>query len=347
MEIGTIIRKFRKEKGITQEQLANCLGISPPAVNKWENGNSYPDIMLLAPLARALGTDVDTLLSFREELTEKEINEMAEEVIAAAGNDGYDAAFEKAEGWLAEYPNCGQLSLNMAQMLTGCRVMYGSSPSEAQEKKISAWYRQAAESKEQKVAEYAIHFLVAEYIGKKEYDEAQRLLDSVPAPGYDKRLMQITLLSSQGKYDEAYKAAETYLWQTAGTEIYSLLNHLADLSCKEKRFEDAMRYAEIAEQFSRLFQLWPYSHKTLKFQIAAVQKDKEGALGALEEMFAALEKPWNMKEQFLYRHMTPKEEPFLVSKQFQDVLRQSMENEEELDFLRGEPRFERLLGNKE
>lgn len=343
MEIGAIIRKYRKEKGITQEQLAASLGISPPAVNKWENGNSYPDIMLLAPLARALGTDVDTLLSFREELTAKEINEMAEELIGLVPKEGYGAAFEKAEGWIEEYPNCDQLCLTMAQMLTGCRMMYGESPSEKQEEKISSWYRRAAGSKDRNVAEYAIHFLVAEYIEKKEYDEAQKLLDSIPAPGYDKRLMQITLLTEQEKYAEAYEAAEKYLWQTAGTEIYSVLNHLADIACKENKFEDAESYAEIAEQFSRLFQLWPYSHKTLKFQIAAVKKDKEATLNSLEEMFAALNTPWNMKEQFLYRHMTPKEEPFIASKQMRDVLRQSVEHEEYLQFVKDEPRFRKLI----
>lgn len=343
MEVGTIIRKLRKEKGITQEQLASCLGISPPAVNKWENGNSYPDITLLGPLARALGTDIDTLLSFREELTAKEINEMSEKLIAMVPEEGYDAAFEKAVEWTREYPNCDQLCLNLAQMLVGCRMMYGSSPSKEQEETISSWYRQAAGSKDRKVAEYAIHFLTSEYIGKKEYGEAQRLLDSIPEPGYDKRLMQINLLSAQGKYEEAYEAAEKYLWQMAGTEIYSVLNHLADLACKEKEFDDAQRYAEIAEQFSRLFQLWPYSHKTLKFQIAAVRKDKEAALSALEAMFDALETPWNMKEQFLYRHMTPKEEPFIASKQMQEVLKQSIENEDELEFLKDDPRFERLI----
>ncbi|MDQ9825231.1 helix-turn-helix transcriptional regulator, partial [Acinetobacter sp. 163] len=57
----------------TQEQVANCLGVSTPAVNKWENGNSCPDIELLCPLARLLKTDVNELLGFREDLTRLDI----------------------------------------------------------------------------------------------------------------------------------------------------------------------------------------------------------------------------------------------------------------------------------
>ena len=60
--LGAKIAALRKIRNMTQEQLAAQLGISAPAVSKWETGSSYPDITLLAPLARALGTNLDTLL---------------------------------------------------------------------------------------------------------------------------------------------------------------------------------------------------------------------------------------------------------------------------------------------
>lgn len=63
MQIGEKIRKYRKEKNMTQEEMANRLGVTAPAVNKWENGNSYPDIMMLVPIARLLDISLDTLLS--------------------------------------------------------------------------------------------------------------------------------------------------------------------------------------------------------------------------------------------------------------------------------------------
>ena len=40
MDIGSVIKKYRKEAGITQEEMANRLGVTTPAVNKWENGVS-------------------------------------------------------------------------------------------------------------------------------------------------------------------------------------------------------------------------------------------------------------------------------------------------------------------
>ena len=47
MRIGEQIKNYRKTAGLTQEQVANYLGVSTPAVNKWEKGNTYPDISLL------------------------------------------------------------------------------------------------------------------------------------------------------------------------------------------------------------------------------------------------------------------------------------------------------------
>lgn len=44
MDIGGVIKKYRKEAGFTQEEMAKRLGVTTPAVNKWENGNSKPDI---------------------------------------------------------------------------------------------------------------------------------------------------------------------------------------------------------------------------------------------------------------------------------------------------------------
>ena len=61
MKLGERIRARRQALGLTQEQLAQKLGVSAPAVNKWERNLNYPDITLLPALARTLGVDLNTL----------------------------------------------------------------------------------------------------------------------------------------------------------------------------------------------------------------------------------------------------------------------------------------------
>lgn len=68
MTIGKRIAFLRKEKGLTQEELANQMGVSPQAVSKWENDQTCPDISALPKLAGLLGVTVDELLSGKQEL---------------------------------------------------------------------------------------------------------------------------------------------------------------------------------------------------------------------------------------------------------------------------------------
>ena len=68
MTIGKRIALLRKEKGLTQEELAQHMGVSPQAVSKWENDQTCPDISALPKLARLLGVTVDELLEGKAEL---------------------------------------------------------------------------------------------------------------------------------------------------------------------------------------------------------------------------------------------------------------------------------------
>lgn len=61
-KIGSFIREKRKEKGFTQEELANRLFVTEKAVSKWETGRGIPDISLLVPLAQELGVEVSEIL---------------------------------------------------------------------------------------------------------------------------------------------------------------------------------------------------------------------------------------------------------------------------------------------
>jgi transcriptional regulator with XRE-family HTH domain len=61
--LGMRIALLRKQKPMTQEELAEKMGVSSQAVSKWENDVSCPDIQLLPRLARLLGVTVDELLS--------------------------------------------------------------------------------------------------------------------------------------------------------------------------------------------------------------------------------------------------------------------------------------------
>ena len=122
MDIGVVIKKYRKEAGMTQEEMANRLGVTTPAVNKWENSNSKPDIELLAPIARLFDISLDTLLSFHEYLSDTEIEEIIRKMDRMFSEVGYEKTYEWALRLIQEYPNCNMLIWQAAVMLDARRI---------------------------------------------------------------------------------------------------------------------------------------------------------------------------------------------------------------------------------
>ena len=63
MNIGDNIKYLRTAAGLTQEQLANSLGVSFQAISKWETNSNMPDIQLLPQIAQLFGVSIDALFS--------------------------------------------------------------------------------------------------------------------------------------------------------------------------------------------------------------------------------------------------------------------------------------------
>ncbi|NLW88819.1 MAG: helix-turn-helix domain-containing protein [Clostridiaceae bacterium] len=61
-KIGGLILSLRKEKGLTQRQLAECLNVSDKAISKWERGMGCPDVSLLPSIAEIFGVDLESIL---------------------------------------------------------------------------------------------------------------------------------------------------------------------------------------------------------------------------------------------------------------------------------------------
>lgn len=90
-KFGEYLAKLRKEKGLTQQSLADKLYVSNKAVSKWERGQSLPDIQLLTPLAQCLGTTVASLLKGEpieeEQMSTAEAASLVEQAIEFSAGD--------------------------------------------------------------------------------------------------------------------------------------------------------------------------------------------------------------------------------------------------------------------
>lgn len=369
MQIGENIRKYRKELGFTQAQVAEYLGVTAPAVNKWETGSSCPDITLLPALARLLKTDLNTLLCFREELTHTEIGEFLNKVIETVQKEGYEAGYTMAEEKIQEYPTCGALLISAAMSLEGALLMYPDSLRKKREKtaigtdietdtetetddmetlrkhyrkQLEVLYERAAESQDADIRNQANTMLLNRYMERKEYDKAQKLIDTFPKSMVDRQQMQARLWIEQGKKKEAQALLERQIMGEA-TAIQGKLIRLMELAEEEKEKERADFLAETARQTAGLYGLTEASRYMAHYGLALIRKDKKACMENLRLMLLGMEKVWKPTEFELYRHMERKEEKETTINPMLPGMIAELKRDKSLDFLREEEEFARLL----
>ena len=121
--IAEQIRFYRKQKGLTQEQLAEAMGVSVAAVSKWEQGQSLPEIPMLMELADFFDLSVDALLGYR--LRANDRKSIVERMKLLRREDNYDEGIAEAEKALLSSLNAQTNTLYQAtekleSVLKGC-----------------------------------------------------------------------------------------------------------------------------------------------------------------------------------------------------------------------------------
>lgn len=296
MKINEMIRERRIAKKLTQEQMAGYLGVTAPAVNKWEKGTSYPDITLLPALARLLDTDLNTLLSFQEDLSDREIALFLNELSELSEKEG-----------------------------------------------VETLYVRALDSSDSAIQNQAKAMLISRYMGRKEYERAQELLNSLPEQDFfDKKQIQVNLLIELGKLGEAAKAAEEKLL-SATNEIHATLMSLMEIAIKEDRIDDAEYIANVSKKGADLFDLWEYNSYVAHFQFYLVTKQRKKVLKILVSMLKSLTHKWEINQSPLYRHIKTKEVDKTFGPKMQKTLIDSLRHDEDSAYWRENQELEKVL----
>ena len=335
MELGQVIRKYRKKKNLTQEEMAARLGVSAPAVNKWENGNSMPDIMMLAPIARLLGITTDELLSFSEELTEKEIKDIVDEADRRLKEQSFEEAFCWARQIIERYPNCEMLIWQIAVIFDARRMMKEVQDEEIYDPIICAWYQRALESRDETVRQRSADSLFSFYLRKNEYEKAEECLRFFSEQNPEKKRKQAQIYSAANQIRKAYQAYEELLFADYQM-INATLQGLYLLALQENNFEKAHLFADKQSEAARCFDMGRYHEAASQLEIATLEKDADTVLSIMEEMLGSVNDINSFTKSPLYEHMKFKDvnEDFL--NELKNNLRQCFQDEETYGFLRKE-----------
>lgn len=106
----------RREKGVTQDELASHVGVSKASVSKWETGQSYPDITLLPILASYFDVSIDKLMDYSPQMTKTEITKIYEQLAAKFAAEPFEDVIAESESLVKKYYSCHPLLEQIVQL---------------------------------------------------------------------------------------------------------------------------------------------------------------------------------------------------------------------------------------
>ena len=335
MTIGDVIKKHRKNKGMTQEEMAVCLGITTPAVNKWERGNTLPDITLLAPIARLLDITTDELLSFKDELTDKEINQYISNLQKDLEDKSFHEVFTSVKEKIEEYPNCEELIWKAALLLDANRTATGLPNKESYDNTIFRWFERCLLSKNEQIRNQAADSLFHAYFRKEDYEKANQYLSYFSLENPERKRKEALVNSKTGKQSEAYRAYEELIF-TGYQHIQMTLNSLRTLYMEDGDHEMAKKLVEVSSSAASAFEMGKYNEVCFGLEVAAWEKDAVWTAQLMQDILDGIETIGDFAQSKLYQHMALK----TVGSEFSVVLKQKL-----LESFKGES-FHYMQGNE-
>ncbi len=118
IKIGEKIRLLRKKNDVTQDRLAEYLGVTPQAVSRWESGVCYPDMNALPAIADYFSVSIDELLCYNHVQKEAKVKEYLEATERLLDHDKVTDALDLLRRAMADVPSDYSLQLEAAQVLS-------------------------------------------------------------------------------------------------------------------------------------------------------------------------------------------------------------------------------------
>lgn len=127
INIAKVIVFKRREKGITQDELASFIGVSKASVSKWETGQSYPDVTFLPQLASYFGISVDELMDYKPQLSKEEIRKLYLRLSGDFAIKPFEEVLNSCRSVIKKYFACYPLLTQMGILLINHAPLSGSS----------------------------------------------------------------------------------------------------------------------------------------------------------------------------------------------------------------------------
>ncbi|MBH6947862.1 helix-turn-helix transcriptional regulator [Clostridioides difficile] len=219
IKIGKVIQCLRKERNLTQEQLAKFIGVSTPAVSKWESGNSYPDIELLPLLADFFNVSIDKLLNYKIDLSEEEVMKIYKELESGFARIEIDLSTEEPKEefrqdlesvkklsnmYIEKYPKSYLLKLRICSLYQMYSYKFGKSELNDRVKETTNILEDIVRNTDDiQIKETALIILSNAYCMLEDYEKAELYLNMIHKSIGDTSVNLAMIYLKQNRLEEA------------------------------------------------------------------------------------------------------------------------------------------------
>ncbi len=228
------IRKFRKEHSLTQEQLAEALGVTVGAVYKWESKQSLPEIKLLMEMAEFFETSVDALLGYSWQ--NDNVSSAVENIYNYIKSKDFETGIRYAEKVLKKFPNSFEVVYHSAELYFLAAILDITKAQRTVELFGDA-IRLVDQNKENHISAETIENRIALcYSETGKIDKAIEILKKNNAEGQNEFRMGLVLSDVEGREDEALE----HLFRALGlcwSQLYNICIGYANAYTKKGEYQ--------------------------------------------------------------------------------------------------------------
>jgi len=353
----TIINK-RKEKGITQDDLANYIGVSKASVSKWETGQSYPDITFLPQLAAYFNISIDDLMGYEPQMTKEDIRKLYLELSADFAAKPFDEVISHCREIIKKYFSCFPLLFQIGALFVNYSAV---SKDEGKMKSIIAearelFIRVKSQSDDVELAKQALCMEAFCSFTLGNPQDVLELLGESNAPVFSTETLIASAYQMTGEIEKAKAVLQVGLYQHVIVLLGIFPSYLILCADDIERFEEIYRRITDLVEIFHINKLHPST--LITFYLSAAQ----GCMinGSTDKSLDTLEKytelvtgdiyPLQLKGDEFFDLLDPWLDEFplgTATPRDEKTIRQSMvdavANNPAFSFLINEPRFQSML----
>lgn len=287
INIGQVLIKNRHKKGITQDELAEYIGVSKAAVSKWETSSTYPDITLLPYLAAFFDISIDELMGYEPQMNREDIRRLYRQLSDDFARKPFDEVMEYCRDITKKYFSCAPLLFQLGALLVNhCMLAKTPEKTAAVLEEAAGLFSRAREiSDDMELSAQAVCMKALCMLQLGKTDEVFNLLEPLQTVQMNPEPLLASAFQITGKPKEGKKVLQAGIYNS----LLALLNLLSSYmaNCTDEPsvlIETGRRLMLIAETFN-LKTLHPGMFLSLELSAAqgfCALNDKEQALNLLE-----------------------------------------------------------------